>query len=746
MSVKCLVGLQNDDGSIEAVYVQNNGYIMRGVGELLQKNYNNELLVRDLLAHGEVQELNSIVETSVFNSKTQPKSASELVFSSIEEVFNLINENAKNPECKVFYIFNKEKGWQVASYITDSVYREVFNLCDFYHKNVNQEFQVSNALNIYEIGFIPFKDALINEIACLDPDYLEKGKYYALKKELLSESDIELLNTRKKQAAQAALGYFSEYISDWEQQNKIENELVEKQSIEMRTTVLEPNQIAVFIIGDLKRKFGLARDKIAVEFGKGDNFGNLEIDVKDPGVDKNELLDYLKKYQGTLISDPDNPERFLSFEKIKSVNLKDPLLEKVELFNKIKPDVAKIFDYHSIALTLKHSGDPAYSEFEIGNSESKNLSLVYNRKNNSFSIYNLTPGNARIRLYSTSLGTSSSGDADKFKENIGKLFTEMVMTDDFKLNSEFSPIADKLSFISVAEGPNQIFSQSDFESQSDESELEDFNDRANDDLTDDNLADSIVNYQVEQSEQSEQEKSVNLIVDPQIELISKHSEIPYVKENDSYIFIPEANSQLTELCNDKNCNLNQINTSKISDFSQVFYYSDRDNFSGIEKWDVSKGENFAFMFTNAKNFNADLSSWDTSNAKDMHSMFQGCSNFKGEFLGAWDVSGVKNMAMMFSGCENLCASAGASLKDWHVSECDNMANMFKGCRNFADDLSSWNLSEKAKGQIGSMFAKSAMENHPEFLPGFVKDSKETSSLSVKNSRKDETVKKKLALL
>ena len=107
MSVKCLVGLQNDDGSIEAVYVQNNGYIMRGVGELLQKNYNNELLVRDLLAHGEVQELNSIVETSVFNSKTQPKSASELVFSSIEEVFNLINENAKNPECKVFYIFNK---------------------------------------------------------------------------------------------------------------------------------------------------------------------------------------------------------------------------------------------------------------------------------------------------------------------------------------------------------------------------------------------------------------------------------------------------------------------------------------------------------------------------------------------------------------------------------------------------------------------------------------------------------------
>ena len=118
-----------------------------------------------------------------------------------------------------------------------------------------------------------------------------------------------------------------------------------------------------------------------------------------------------------------------------------------------------------------------------------------------------------------------------------------------------------------------------------------------------------------------------------------------------YNYHPTTKDELKKLINKlvkergKDADLNDIDTSEITDMSELFYYSE---FNGeISDWDVSNVKNMYALFYNSDftGENGDISKWDVSNVKYMNSMFMK-SKFNGD-ISNWDVSNDTYMDYMF---------------------------------------------------------------------------------------------------
>ena len=106
-------------------------------------------------------------------------------------------------------------------------------------------------------------------------------------------------------------------------------------------------------------------------------------------------------------------------------------------------------------------------------------------------------------------------------------------------------------------------------------------------------------------------------------LINKNSKISY-----KYNYHPKTKDELKDIIKRRiesegnECDLNDIDTSNITDMSKLFEGSE---FNGnISKWDVSNVTNMKFMFRNSK-FDSDISNWDVSNVKFKLDIFYNCS-------------------------------------------------------------------------------------------------------------------------
>ena len=103
-------------------------------------------------------------------------------------------------------------------------------------------------------------------------------------------------------------------------------------------------------------------------------------------------------------------------------------------------------------------------------------------------------------------------------------------------------------------------------------------------------------------------------------LINKNSKI-------AYNYHPKTKEELKDIINKRiesegnECDLNDIDTSNITDMSYLFVESD---FNGdISNWNVSNVESMISMFAGS-NFNGDISNWNVSNVKFKLVMFHNC--------------------------------------------------------------------------------------------------------------------------
>ena len=120
---------------------------------------------------------------------------------------------------------------------------------------------------------------------------------------------------------------------------------------------------------------------------------------------------------------------------------------------------------------------------------------------------------------------------------------------------------------------------------------------------------------------------------------------------DNYHYHPKDKEELKELIEKltkeygTEVNLNDIDTSKITDMSYMFYNS---AFNGdISEWDVSNVENMNNMFSFSKftGKNGNISKWDVSNVKYMFGIFVN-SKFDGD-INDWDVKKTARSKNMF---------------------------------------------------------------------------------------------------
>ncbi|CAB9500017.1 LRR receptor-like serine threonine-protein kinase [Seminavis robusta] len=107
----------------------------------------------------------------------------------------------------------------------------------------------------------------------------------------------------------------------------------------------------------------------------------------------------------------------------------------------------------------------------------------------------------------------------------------------------------------------------------------------------------------------------------------------------------------------------------------------------IGDWDVSRINNFDFLFAGREDFNDNINGWVTSQTTSLVSTFEGAQSFD-QPLDSWDVSTVEDFRRAF----RAAFAFNHPLAAWDVSSATSMQEMFQLAKGFNQDISMWNVS------------------------------------------------------
>lgn len=211
-----------------------------------------------------------------------------------------------------------------------------------------------------------------------------------------------------------------------------------------------------------------------------------------------------------------------------------------------------------------------------------------------------------------------------------------------------------------------------------------------------------------------------------VEKLNLNASTKVIDRKTNYKFFPKDYDELKNLVNKlinergEDADLNDINTSKITDMSSLFYplrFKIRN--INISYWDVTNVISMNNMFVNCKKFNCDLSYWMPINLETCKNMLEGCIEFNSNMF--FNTPKLTDTYKMFNGCvkfnKNLsklntlnlvnaegmfmsCENFNQDISNWKLPKIQNINWMFSNCISFNQDLSKWKIS-KSVAKLGT---------------------------------------------
>lgn len=171
-----------------------------------------------------------------------------------------------------------------------------------------------------------------------------------------------------------------------------------------------------------------------------------------------------------------------------------------------------------------------------------------------------------------------------------------------------------------------------------------------------------------------------------------------VRHNDKKYFPTnkdELISIIDELGHDRT-HFNDIDTSKITDMSEVFY---RSEFNGdISGWDTSNVVDMSWMFAESKFNNLSIKGWDISNVQTMEGMFSD-SRFIKNISEHWNISETVDTYKMFENVQHseipLDSGVDENTVERYTGKDLIKAEYFGDCRNTVDIDKMWDANQMA---------------------------------------------------
>lgn len=133
------------------------------------------------------------------------------------------------------------------------------------------------------------------------------------------------------------------------------------------------------------------------------------------------------------------------------------------------------------------------------------------------------------------------------------------------------------------------------------------------------------------------------------------------------------------------CDVSNLDTSKFTDMSYMFYYCTSISNIDVSRWNVGNVTSMQCMFygcTSLKSLN--IEGWNTSSVSNMTNLFNGCNSLTSLNVNNWNISNVAEVSGMFDGCLSL---KSINLSNWDTRSIKNMSFFFRGSGDLIVDMS-----------------------------------------------------------